>query len=135
MAMSVGAGSGVRAQNNMTPMIDVLLVLIIIFMVIMPVKSVGLHAQVPQTAAPDAAPQPPANDVVATVHRDGTVSLNQEPPLAINALGDRLRGLFARNPSHVIFVRGEKDLEFQQIAVVIDIARGVGMDHVALMTF
>ncbi len=134
MAMSVGNGSGPRAQINMTPMIDVLLVLIIIFMVIMPVKSVGLRTQVPQTSPPDAI-STPANDVVATVHRDGTVSLNQEPPLDIAILGERLRSLFARNPSHVIFVRGEKNLEFQQIAAVIDIARGAGIDHVALMTF
>ena len=135
MAMSVGAGSGVRAQINMTPMIDVLLVLIIIFMVITPVPSRGLHALVPQTAQPDAAPPPPADDIVATVHRDGTVSLNQDAPIEAAALGKRLRGLFAGNPSHVMFVRGEKDLEFQQVAQVIDIARGAGIERVALMTF
>ena len=71
--------------------------------------------------------------IVYTVGADRTVRLNQELVLLAD-LHDRLLGLFRNHTNHVIFVRGEKTLEFQQIAEVIDIARGVGLDRVALMT-
>jgi biopolymer transport protein ExbD len=115
-------------------MIDVLLVLIIIFMVIAPIPSRGLNALLPQSASQDhrAAP-PPSHDIVVTVNGDHTVSLNQEPVQLVD-LHDRLLDLFGHHPNHVVFVRGQKGLEFRQIAEVIDIARGVGLDRIALMT-
>jgi biopolymer transport protein TolR len=132
MAMSLGSKGGQQANINMTPMIDVLLVLIIIFMVITPTTSRGLNALVPQTEAGPGT-SIPSNDIVITVNGDGTVNINQDTvPLA--DLPDRLRRLFANHPGHPLFVRGGKDLEFEQVAEVIDIARGVGLDRIALMT-
>jgi biopolymer transport protein TolR len=133
MGISVCGGKQ-RAEINVTPMIDVMLVLIIIFMVITPLKQVGLNTLVPQTAAPNQEPAAPANDIVITVHRDNTVSLNQEM-LPAAELEERLRRLFRNRPSRVIFVRGEKDLEFGQVAEVIDRAHGAGVYRIALMTF
>ena len=134
MAMSLGSHGRHRAEINVTPMIDVLLVLIIIFMVIAPIPSRGLNALLPQSASQDhrAAP-PPSHDIVVTVNGDHTVSLNQEPVQLVD-LHDRLLDLFGNHPNHVVFVRGQKGLEFRQIAEVIDIARGVGLDRIALMT-
>jgi biopolymer transport protein ExbD len=133
MAMSLGSHGRHRADINMTPMIDVLLVLIIIFMVMTPTTPRGLNALLPQP--PQASPPytPPSHDIVVTVNGDGTVSLNQEPVL-LAELSGRLVTLFRNHPNHVIFVRGQKGLEFQPVAEVIDIARGVGLDRVALMT-
>jgi biopolymer transport protein TolR len=133
MGMSVGGGRQ-RAEINVTPMIDVLLVLIIIFMVITPLKQVGLNTLVPQTPAPGQQPAAPANDIVVTVHRDNTVSLNQEL-LPAAELEQRLRRLFKGRPTQVIFVRGDKDLEFRPVAEAIDMARGAGVYRIALMTF
>jgi biopolymer transport protein ExbD len=126
MSMSTGG----KAQINVTPMIDVLLVLIIIFMVITPITPRGLNALLPQPAGE--AP-PPTQDIVLSVHGDGTVSLNQEP-VELAALHDRLVALFRNHLNHVVFVHGDKSLNFEPVARVIDIARGAGLDRIALMT-
>jgi biopolymer transport protein ExbD len=122
-----------KAQINVTPMIDVLLVLIIIFLVITPQKQVGLKALVPQSAADDAQPQPPSQDIVITVRSDRTVQLNQEP-IEMRNLQERLVRLFGNAADHVVFVRGDRTLDFQYVAEIIDIARGAGLNRIALMT-
>ena len=80
-------------EINVTPMIDVLLVLIIIFLIVTPRREVGLKTLVPESPAADQRPQAPASDIVITVHRDHTVSLNQES-LPAAQLEERLRRLF-----------------------------------------
>jgi biopolymer transport protein ExbD len=122
-----------KAQINMTPMIDILLVLIIIFMVITPLTPTGLRTLVPQPAPASLQQPPPARDIVITVRADGTVRLNQEP-VDLTDLRRRLIKLFRTATDHVIFVRGEKGLEFRAVAEVIDIANGAGLNRVALMT-
>ncbi|HUI54656.1 MAG TPA: biopolymer transporter ExbD [Bryobacteraceae bacterium] len=129
MAMSLGS----KAQINVTRMIDVLLVLIIIFMVITPVRSRGLNTLVPQQSTRDPEPAAPSDDLVVTVCGGGMVQLNREP-VAVADLLDRLAALFRNHPGHALFVRGDKGLEFGQVAEVIDIARGAGLDRIGLMT-
>ena len=133
MGMSLGSGHGPRANINMTPMIDVLLVLIIIFMVITPTNSHGLKALIPQQDNNGPAPATESDDIVVTVNGDHTVSINRET-VRIEELSGRLQRLFVNHPGHPLFVRGGRMLEFQQVAEVIDIARGVGLDRIALMT-
>ena len=129
MGMSLGGRQ--KAEINVTPMIDVLLVLIIIFMLITPTRSRGLTALVPQ---PPSGEHPPATeDIVITVLRDGNVRLNNES-LDLPALQARLTRLFQYGASQVVFLRADKDLEFGAIAGVIDLARGSGVDKIALMT-
>jgi biopolymer transport protein TolR len=126
MAMSTGG----KAQINVTPLIDVLLVLIIIFMVITPITPHGLTALVPQESkGPDVA----TNDIVVSVHGDGSVAINQEPVELAN-LHDRLSAIFRNHVNHVVFVKGDKGMEFARVAAVIDIASGVGLDRIALAT-
>jgi biopolymer transport protein ExbD len=128
--MSVG-GKGPQAQINITPMIDVLLVLIIIFMVITPVAPRGLNALVPQAPAGVVAPVAPAHDIVISVRKDG-ISLNQEP-VDLAALENRLVRLYKNGGTQPVFVRGEKDLEFRQVAEVIDAADSAGVGRIAFM--
>jgi biopolymer transport protein TolR len=74
-----------------------------------------------------------SNQPVVTVREDGTVLLNQEP-LELPKLNERLLALFRNGASDVIFVRGEKALQFGRVAAVIDLARGAGVNRIALMT-
>ena len=133
MAMG-GSGRGQQtSQINMTPMIDVLLVLIIIFMVITPLTPTGLRTLLPQPPPAQEPEQPRHEDIVITVGRDEAVFLNGERS-DVARLPDRLAQVFQARGDAVIFVRGDKELEFRRIAEVIDIAKGAGLQRVALMT-
>lgn len=128
---SLGSASSPKAEPNVTPLIDVLLVLLIIFMVIMPPLSAGLDASIPQIPTQEA--KPSNNDIVVTVLSDQTVMLNQER-LSLVDLDARLRLLFKMAGNHALFIRGDRRLDFEQIAQVIDIARGAGLTRIGLMT-
>src|SRR5882762_9343039 len=134
MAMSVGGSGSAKADINMTPMIDVLLVLIIIFMVITPLTPKGLEALVPQPPRADQ-PQSQADQrtVVIVINRDKSMMINQEATDE-QRLGPRLEEIFKTRAERVVFVKGDNDLEYQYVARAVDIAKGAGIDKVGLMT-
>jgi biopolymer transport protein TolR len=134
MAMAVGGSKGPVANINMTPMIDVLLVLIIIFMVITPLTPKGLEALVPQPPPPNQKQEVDnTRTVVIVINRDHSIMINQEPTDEAK-LGPRLEEIFKTRAERVIFVKGDGDLEFRDVAKAIDIAHGAGIDKVGLMT-
>ena len=138
MAFSTAGGSPFQAEINMTPMIDVLLVLIIVFMVVVSMsQEKGLEAQIPRPAdKPSTAP--PVHTVVIQVAWSGDKQLPglkiNEENVAWSKLHDRLFEIFKQRAERVAFVKGDDDVDFQYVADAISIARTSGVERVGLLS-
>lgn len=125
---------GMTSEINVTPMIDVLLVLLIIFMVIVPAIPRGEAAAVPQPARNNAGI---GEAVVLEVLRDGANEVRfriNEQGVAQGELQARLSAIYASRAQRVLFLKGDDTLSFTQIAQVIDIGHAAGIDKIGLMT-
>ena len=138
MSMTTGGGGRYSSEINVTPMIDILLVLLIIFMVIVPTTPKGLDALVPQPPKSPQTNQPPPDRtiVVQVIYRPGAT-----PAYKINEtdydkrdLLPKLTEIYANRAERIMFVRGDDNVDFRYIADDIDLGKAANVDHIGLMT-
>lgn len=136
MSMMVGARSTRSSEINVTPLIDVLLVLLIIFMVILPEHKMGERTLVPQPS-PESAARAPESPIVIQLSNEGA---SQQPILKINqeeipwdGLEARLTALYKQREDKVAFVKGDPDVEFEYVAEAVDITHRAGADRIGLL--
>jgi biopolymer transport protein TolR len=132
MGMSgIGGKRGILSEVNVVPLIDILLVLLVIFMII-PHRQMGLQASLPQQASQ---PEPfaPAGPIVVQVAADGTVRINSEE-VKLDELRGRLEKIFALRANRVAFLQGDRSLEFQAVAQVLDLMHVAGVSPVGLLS-
>ena len=136
MAMSMAGGGASAPQMNVTPLIDVLLVLIIIFMVIVAEsKEKGLEAQIPQPSSETVSPIVRTIVIQLAEPKSGEfpiLKINQEE-LAWPDLKAKLQDIFKQRAERVAFVQGDDNVDFEYVADVIDTARDAGVARVGLL--
>ncbi len=123
-------GSAPLSEINVTPLVDVMLVLLIIFMVAAPLMTVGVPVQLPKTAAPKVAQ--PKQPIVISIDEQGQPFLDKEP-LAPDAMMPRLRQLASADPSQVVLVRGDKAVQYGRIIEIMGQINAAGFSKVSLI--
>ncbi len=125
MSMSAGTSGGINSDINVTPMIDVLLVLLIIFMIIQPLNRQTIPIQVPppQNTAAEAGP---SNQIVLEIRDDGTYAVNGQL-VPLDQLDTHLHSIYDNRPVKLLFVKPGLDRVYQDIIEAMDIARGAGV--------
>ena len=124
-----------QSQINITPLIDVLLVLIVIFMVITPITPTGLNAAIPRPATTlDESPKSRQDTLILSVDPDGRIALNRRALASTADLTSVLKDIFKTRSDRTVFVQGARNLDFDVMAQVIDAAIGSGASRVGLLT-
>jgi len=133
MAMSAGGGNGIKAEPNVTPMIDVMLVLLIIFMLVVPALMSGMNAQPPQGINLKTHP-PEDEDQLLGIDATGQYFLNKKP-IKNETLGAQLRAIFdARTIDKVLYVKADRNLEYGKVEEAVDVAAHNGVRVTGLIS-
>lgn len=126
MAMSGGSTSGLTNEINVTPMIDVLLVLLIIFMMVIPMSRKAIDLQLPDPTPDNSNSGPPPSQIVLEVLPGNVYRVNTQP-IAKNELQKKLKEIYDPRPEKIIFVKGDPAVKYSDVIYAMDVARGAGV--------
>jgi len=133
MSMNVGTKKGAMSDINITPYIDILLVLLIIFMVITPVRQMDLDVKVPQTSQGEEQGAVDPNVIVVSIGESAQIAINQEET-NIAQLGSKLQEIYSKRANKSMFVSASAKLPYGDVVKIIDIAKGAGVGDIGLLT-
>ncbi len=126
MAMSTGQRGSLQNEPNVTPMIDVLLVLLIIFMIIIPLSRKAIDVQLPDPTPPTTPPPKNNDQIVLEIHPGGVMDINKQP-VTKDGLMAKLHEVYDPRPDKIIFIKGDSAVKFQDVIQAMDVARGAGV--------
>ena len=127
------AGPAAVSDINITPLIDVMLVLLIIFMVVTPTAQKGVDIALPQDSNSEIKP-PTDNTIVMEVAESGSISINKLPVASLEELDQKLKDIFQTRTDKTLFVRGDAKSLYGKVVEAMDIARGAGVERVGIIS-
>ena len=132
MAMTTGASAGVQSDINVTPMIDVLLVLLIIFMITIPMSRVAIDLQLPDPKPPENQDQQKPPDQIVLEVLPGPQFMINKTVVAKENLPGEFKRIYDPRPDKILFVKGDPAVKFQEIIWSMDVARGGGVKVIGI---
>ena len=133
MAMAASSGGGVASAPNVTPMVDVMLVLLIIFMVVTPALLAGFSATPPQAVNLKDHPEDANLDQVLGIDRDGNYYLNKKP-ISKTAIEAEIKRIYTNRDDRVMYLKADKDLAYEKVVDATDMAAKNGVSVVAMIS-
>ncbi|MGH9459395.1 MAG: ExbD/TolR family protein [Thermoanaerobaculia bacterium] len=130
--MQVGGAGGLKSEINVTPMIDVILVLLIIFMVITPVVQMGYLVRVPPKAPPGQVPFVDPNQIIIRLQPGGRVFINRDQ-MSVQEFPMRLAGILKGNTGKMVFFAGDPEVNYEDTMRFLDLARSAGAHNVGII--
>ena len=132
MGMNVGS-KGSMSDINVTPYIDILLVLLIVFMIITPIRQLELEVKVPQASPEFETALPDPNVIVVTINERAEIAINTDP-YHLSELGAALLQIYSERSNKAMFISASPKLTYGDVVRIIDIAKGAGVGDIGLLT-